>query len=254
MGRELQSSIVDKCANVLDVLAGSQNTMSFTELVDSTGFTKSSTHRIITILLGEGMLAQDDRTKAYTLGPRVLGWARAAWQKTDLQQISDAELMELRDITGLNVAVSILTDESIMFIRTIDTTPVRYAAKVGEQSPLHCTAAGKLFLAHDVLVWEKVSSGHYELEKFTDKTITDPARMAKEMEVVRRRGYAVCDREEFLQVCGIAAPIFDYQAKIIAALSLWAPAKKATISDLEKQAPALTHAADRISSRFGAMT
>jgi DNA-binding IclR family transcriptional regulator len=253
MSRELQSSIVDKCATVLDTLAGSQNTMSFTELVDSTGFTKSSTHRIIAILLGEGMLAYDERTRSYTLGPRVLNWARAAWQKTDLQQISDADLTELREQTGVNVAVSILSGDAILFIRTMDAKSVRYAAKVGELSPLHCTAAGKLFMAFDPATENLVLSADYELEKFTETTITNPALLVKELEKVRKSGYARCDREEFLQVCGIAAPIFDYQSKIIAALSLWAPTKMASISDLTQHAALLTKTADIKSGRFGAM-
>lgn len=253
MSRELQSSIVDKCANVLDTLAASQNTMSFTELVDSTGFTKSSTHRIIAILLGEEMLAYDERTKSYTLGPRVLNWARAAWQKTDLQQISDADLTELREKTGVNVAVSILSGDAILFIRTMDTKPVRYAAKVGELSPLHCTAAGKLFLAFDQAAENSVLSANYELEKFTETTITDPEILATELKRIREVGYACCDREEFLQVSGIAAPIFDYQSKIIAALSLWAPTKVASVGDLAQHARLLTETADRISGRFGAM-
>lgn len=253
MSRELQSSIVDKCTRVLDTLSGSQNAMSFTDLVDSTGFTKSSTHRIIAILLGEQMLAYEERTKSYTLGPRVLNWARAAWQKTDLQQISDADLIELREKTGVNVAVSILSGDSIMFIRTVDTSSVRYAAKVGELSPLHCTAAGKLFLAFESSARDSAFSGSYDFDKFTETTITEPALLEKELEKVRGAGYARCDREEFFQVCGIAAPVFDYQSKIIAALSLWAPTKVASIDALEQHASLLLETAERISQRFGAM-
>ncbi|WP_417210413.1 IclR family transcriptional regulator [Antarctobacter sp.] len=253
MGRELQSSIVDKCATVLDTLAASQSTMSFTEIVETTSFTKSSAHRIIAILLGEEMLSYEERTRSYTLGPRVLNWARAAWQKTDLQQISDAELAELRDRTGLNVAVSIPNGDAVMFIRTLDTKSVRYAAKVGELSPLHCTAAGKLFLAYDGNEGKGTLPAGYELEKYTETTITDPDRLADELSRIRSQGYATCDREEFLQVSGIAAPVLDYQSKIIAALSLWAPTNVASIESLLPHVPVLKETAALISARFGAM-
>jgi len=254
MSRELQSSIVDKCAKVIDLLAKSQNAMSFTEIVTATQFTKSSAHRILTVLLGEKMLGFDDQTKTYNLGPRLVNWARAAWQKTDLQQISDAELIDLREKCGMNVAVSIQNGDAVLFIRTMDSYSVRYAAKIGEESPLHCTAAGKLFLAFgnqggaDPLV----QAG--ELEKYTEFTITSVDALKKELEKVRKTGLAVCDREEFLQVSGIAAPIFDYQSRIIAALSLWAPTKLATVDDLMTKAPLLAATAAGISARFGAMT
>lgn len=253
MSRELQSSIVDKCAKVLDLLAKSQNSINFTDIVSATQFTKSSTHRILTVLLGEQMLGYDDQTKTYHLGPRLVNWARAAWQKTDLQQISDAELIELRERTGMNVAVSIQSGDAVLFIRTMDSHSVRYAAKIGEESPLHCTAAGKLFLAFSQKGGTNPVAATEQLEKFTEFTITSADRLQAELAMVRDNGFATCDREEFLQVSGIAAPIFDYQSRIIAALSLWAPTKLASIDELKTKIPLLTEAAHAISARFGAM-
>ena len=253
MARELQSSIVTKCALVLDRLADSPDAMTFTEIVTATNFNKSSAHRIVTILLGENLIAFDPATRTYSLGTRPIRWARAAWQKTDLQQITDAELARLRDRTGLNVAVSVRADDSIMFIRTLDVRSVRYAAKVGEQSPLHATAAGKVFLAYDDNRERCGLPEHYDLEKLTERTITTLRNLELDLARIRRRGYAICDREEFLQINGIAAPIFDYQSRVVASLSLWAPTKLATSDDLIRYAGELVEVADDISRRFGSM-
>ena len=238
---------------VLDHLAHSHGALTFSEIVAATGFTKSSAHRIIAILLGEDLVGFDPISKQYELGVKPIRWARAAWQKTDLQQITDAQLVKLRDETELNVAVAIRSYHSILFIRTFDVQSVRYAAKIGEQAPLHCTAAGKVLLAYvDQQSRQGLPDG-YEMEKFTEFTLTSKKALAADLKKVRDRGIAICDREEFLQICGIAAPIRDYQGNVIATLGLWGPSKLAKIETILRHERALCDAAASISDKFGSM-
>ena len=253
MTRELQSSIVSKCVDVMDSLANSPDPMTFTEIFKATGFNKSSAHRIIGILIGEELIHLDPVTKCYDLGPRPMRWARSVWQKTDLKQITDADLIGLRDKTGLNVAASISTGDAIMFIRTFDVSSVRYAAKIGELAPLHATAAGKVFLAH---AEDRSNCGlpnGYELEKLTEHTITNRRVLKRDLKNVRQRGYAICDREEFLQISGIAAPVFDYQSNVIASIGLWAHTRNSDLQNLEDNAEELLELTSEISNRFGSM-
>jgi len=253
MGRELQSSIVTKCATLLDQLSESPDPLTFSEIVEGSGYNKSSVHRIIAVLMGEELVKFDGLTKTYSLGSRPMRWARAAWQKTDLQLITDAELIQLRNQTSMNVAVSIRAEDSVMFIRTIDVRSVRYAPKIGQQSPLHATAAGKIFLAFDEDQANCGLPADYDMEKLTEYTITRKTALKAELKRTRAAGYARCDREEFLQVSGIAAPVFDYQSGIIAAISLWAPSKLASLKQVEAHAADLLTLASNISARFGAM-
>ncbi|NGQ93117.1 hypothetical protein G5V65_19690 [Rhodobacter sp. HX-7-19] len=53
--------------------------------------------------------------------------------------------------------------------------------------------------------------------------------------------------------CRSAAPNFNYQFRVVAAISLWAATKVASIAELAQHARLLTETADRISGRFGAM-
>lgn len=249
MAKEIQSSIVQKCVVVLDVLAHAQGGLSYTDVVAETGFTKSSAHRVLNILLSEGMVAFDDVARTYTLGPKTVSWARAAWQRTDLQQITDTDLVQLRDEAGLNVAVSILSGDSVLFIRTMNLRNVRYTAKMGEESPLHATAAGKLFLAYADGREELLES--VELEQLTQHTLVARDKLLSDLEDTRERGFAICNREEFLQISGIAAPLFDYRGQVIAAISLWAHSKLASHQDVVDQAPALLKWSHVLTGRFG---
>mgnify|MGYP000430430736 CR=1 FL=1 len=128
-----------------------------------------------------------------------------------------------------------------------------YAAKIGEQAPLHATAAGKVFLAYDSNPDRCGLPDDYELEKLTEHTITNLRKLELDLAKVRQRGYALCDREEFLQISGIAVPIFDYQSRAVASLSLWAPTKLASTQELIDNSAALIETASEISKRFGSM-
>lgn len=253
MAREVQSSIVEKLVAVLDLLAKAPGKLTYSEIVVASGFNKSSTHRILSILMGQQLVHFDERDKTYSVGPKLVSWARAAWQKTDLDQIEDQDLVALGDATGMNVAVAVLSDYSVTFIRTRIINPYKLAVKLGGQSDLHCTAAGKLFLAY----MQKPELDKYldtaELEKFTETTLTDQKSLLRDLEETREKGYAVSNREEFWQVVGIAAPIVDYDNRLMASLSLWTPTRFASMEALESEAPLLLETAAKISSRFGSM-
>ena len=254
MVREVQSSIIEKCAAVVDLLARTQGRLSQTEIAKATGFNKSSTHRILSILMGLELVQFDDRDRSYTTGPKLVRWAQAAWEKMDLSLIVEQDLIELSEETGMNVAIGVRSEHTITFTRTRIPHPYRLAVKTGGQSELHNTAGGKVLLAH--MTEEELTAyfEHAELEKFTETTLTTEAALRHDMEKTRERGYAISDREEFYQVVGIAAPILDFDRRVLAAVSLWIPLKHASLSELLDNAPKLLAMTEQISARFGQMS
>ncbi len=246
-----QSSIVTKCGQVLDLLADAGHPLSFTEIQQRSGMVKSSTHRILAILTGEGLAEQDARTKAYRLGPRLIGWALTAWRSTDLLQVAEPELEALAAATGVNVALAIRDAESVLFLRTIDRFPVRYAPKVGEHAPLHCTAVGKTMIAFLPAEQRSQLLDRLTLERYTEHTLVTLAALEADLAIVRRQGYATSDREEFLQVCGIAAPIHDSQGALVAAICLWAPVGQSDMAHLSAFGRQLCKVCEGISTRLG---
>lgn len=253
MGREVQSSIVEKSVAVMDLLAQTHKKLSYSEIVVATGFNKSSTHRILAILIGQQLIQFDEREKSYTVGPKLVSWARAAWQKTDLSQIENQDLIKLSELTGMNVAVSVLSDQTVTFIKTHIVHPYKLAVKIGGQSDLHCTAAGKVFLAS----MEKPDLDRYlataDLEKYTETTPTDHKSLLRDISHAQEKGFAIANREEFWQVVGIAAPIVDYDNRVLAALSLWTLTRLASLEAIKEEAEVLMQTASQISARFGSM-
>jgi DNA-binding IclR family transcriptional regulator len=123
--------------------------------------------------------------------------------------------------TGGHSALSVLDQDTILYLKAVDPSPLRYASRAGDHAPLHCTAAGKVFLAHMPEPVRKEVLDNLRFEPLTPFTITEPADLMHELPGIVLRGYGTAVREEFVQVAGIAAPIKDEHGEVIACLSLW---------------------------------
>lgn len=222
MPRSSDSSIVAKCARVMDILTHAKRPLVFSEIVAETGFVKSSSHRILAVLQGERLVAYDKDKRTYEPGLRFQDWARAGFHRADLQQAAAETMEELSEATGMNAALSVLDGDSLLYLRTADNVSVRYAARAGDHAPLHCTAAGKVFLAHMPRSQLDAFLASSNLEKFTEFTRTNPEALKADFPAILENGYATVIKEEFLQVMGMSAPIWDERKKVAACLSLWA--------------------------------
>ena len=246
------SSIVAKSAKVIDTLCASKGPLSFTRIMTLTGLPRSSTHRILSILLEERLVTLDPDRQTYQPGSRLVGWATSTLRLNNLPDQAAGVMEKLNDETGAHVALSLLEGESVLFIKTLDgVQPYRLAPRVGERSPIHVCAAGKIFLANLRPQKRETLLGEIDFERFTDYTLVTREHFEAELEQVRDSGYAICDREEFLQVVGSAAPVFGHQGDILAALSLWDITERHDMDSLRTLAPRLKAAAQSLSARLG---
>ena len=251
VSEQAESTIVTKCTLVMDILCNAREPMIFSEIVAKTGFVKSSCHRILGVLQGEGLVDYDKPTRRYRIGSRLHYWARSAWRRIDLQQVACSVMEHLAESCSMNVALSVLDEDTILYLRTFDVAPVRYGSHSGDHAPLHCTAAGKVFLANLSSQRFQNILGKLRLEKFTERTKTDLAELISEFSRIREQGFATAVDEEFLQVTGIAAPIFNAQGEVTACLSLWALTEQVTAQEVIAQSGRIIASAADISGKLG---
>jgi DNA-binding IclR family transcriptional regulator len=251
MPKAPSSSIVSKCAKVMDVLSVAKTPMQFSEVVEATGFVKSSCHRILAVLISEGLAEYDTANRTYRTGTRLHQWARSAWRRIDLQKLAGDEMLRLNDVTGLNAALSILDGNSILYLRTEDHVPIRLAARAGDHAPLHCTAAGKVFLAFAPPARRDELLGQITYDKYTEYTLTSRQQVERDLLLTQARGYGTALREEFLQITGMAAPVRDEKGDVIAAVSLWSLDRDASPEAVIARAGDLLDGVKRISQQIG---
>ena len=126
------SSIVTRSLAIVDILASSGQAMSYSEVLTATGFAKSSTHRLLSILHNEGLVEFNEHNKTYALGQRLRGWARQSWINSDLQRQSANELEKLCESCGHNVCLMGMDGARTPVLSAIHPYQVPYAAKMGE--------------------------------------------------------------------------------------------------------------------------
>lgn len=246
------SSIITRSARLLDVITNSSRPIKQSRLADATGYPKSSVHRILAILMGEKLVAFEESSQGYVVGPRMIGWAAASFRTNDLPDLCSEAMQELTEVTGSHVALSICDGQSVLYLKTADPlTPYRTAPRVGERSPLHVTAAGKVFLGFSAPKAQDSMLENLYLTKFTEHTLTDKDDLRAEINLVSKNGYATCDREEFLQVSGVSAPIFNQNSDVVAAISLWNQTDRQDLHGLLSHAPELLKTTGKLSRRLG---
>ncbi|MEM8648682.1 MAG: IclR family transcriptional regulator [Pseudomonadota bacterium] len=246
------SSIVTKTACVLDFVCTRSEPLSFTQIVRATGLQKSATHRILSILREERLLTYDATSQTYTPGNRLTGWAVGVFRADNLPALCESAMDLLCVRSDAHVALSILDGTSVLHLKTVEAgEPYRLAARVGERSPVHATAAGKVLLANQSHAKQDFLVSQLHLERFTEFTHANAAAFTAELQATRERGYAECDREEFLQVAGISCAIVAAHGSPVGAISFWAQVDRHDMESLRRHAPSLMEATEALSRRLG---
>lgn len=249
MATKSESSIVSKCGIVLDIVTAARSPLDLKDIVNQSGLAKSSAHRILTILINEKLIDYDKANRHYSYGTRLNQWARSAWLRNDLHGNSVAEMEKIAHATKMNSVLSVLDGDSILYLRTLNTFPVNHTSHPGDHAPLHCTAAGKVFLAFQPSKTRDDTLARLKYERQTEHSIQDSATLLKELAITREREYGLALQEEFLPALGMAAPIKDLNGDVIACLSLWTVADRNSQAELEALAPRLIASANRISKQ-----
>lgn len=240
--------IVHRVARVLHAFSGQgASLLGITDLARATGLPKSTTHRLVTALVNEGLLSQDEESHKYALSLRVTALSASILSSHTVRNIARPILMQLRDATGESVHLAVLegmeaviidTEDSYFFIRTVNVP--------GQHLPAHAVSTGKILLAYQ---WEprlREMLASASLVRYTEHTITDMPLLLDELARVRALGYAVSSSELEEGVEAVAAPIFDDGETIVAAVSISGPGERC----LAKRADlilAVTDAGRRIS-------
>lgn len=216
---------------------------------------QSTLSRNLATMTELGFLRFHRMSGTYTLGPAIVSLAGTAINRYDEFRHAYSEMHGLMSQTLLGTNLGVLDCDSVMYLMHIDGPKMqRSTTLIGRHVPLHATALGKVFLAamDESTVRRMANDGRFG--SFTDNTITSADDLAKDLDAVRRRGYAV-EREELGLGRGcIAAPIRDRAGSVAAALSLSGPKDAIRLEEKESVlAGLLLDVTDRISGKLGYM-
>lgn len=240
--------VMERAFALLDVLASHQDPVSLKQISESTGLHPSTAHRILNDLT-IGRFVDRPEAGSYRLGMRLLELGNLVKARLDVRDAAIGPMRELHKLTHQPVNLSVRQGDEIVYIeRTYsERSGMQVVRAVGGRAPLHLTSVGKLFLASDDPQRVRAYATRSGLAGHTRNSITELSALEREMAAVRHRGVARDDEELELGVRCMAAGIYDDQGKLVAGLSISAPADRLEESWL----PRLKETAAQISAALG---
>jgi DNA-binding IclR family transcriptional regulator len=239
-GQERLLSALTNGFRILGAVTAAKQGLAFSEIVEATGIPKASVHRLLREMVDLALLVYDEATRSYQGGLVLASLGASVTANYDVRRIVRPHLESLHEVTNSVVTLGIRDGERGIYIDKIEPANfvIRLHSEIGKSFPLHCTAMGKVLLAHsDPATISKLT--RRKLQRYTDSTITDGRVLRDELEKVISQGIAV-DREEITRglVC-VAAPIHGVDGKVDAAVSC-------TLSSFDVSAAVLDDVADHV--------
>jgi len=183
---------------LLEVIAEKDQFFSLQSLVEETGLPKPTLHRMLQQLESAGMLQRDGDGRQYSTGARLRRLAENLLLNSTMHGARRVALRQLVEEVGESGNITAFTGSEVVYLDRVETAaPLRFYLHPGSRVPAHCSATGKLFLSQMTPAQRRRLLAHVPLERFTANTITDFDALEREIEIVKRNGYAI-DNEEFL--------------------------------------------------------
>ncbi len=219
--------VLERMFNLIDVLASRDEAMSLKEISQKTGLHPSTTHRILNDLT-LGRYVDRPEAGSYRLGMRLLELGNAVKSRLDVREAALAPMRELHKLIQQPVNLSMRQGDEIVYIERAysERSGMQVVRAIGGRAPLHLTSVGKLFLAVDDATKVRAYASRTGLVGHTKTSLTDLTALERELSRVRQYGTARDNEELELGVRCMAAGIYDDQNKLVAGLSISAPADR----------------------------
>jgi DNA-binding IclR family transcriptional regulator len=246
-GGHVQS--VDRALTVLRLLAR-HGELGVTEIAADLGVHKSTAFRLVATLEAHDLVEQISDRGKFRLGVGVLRLAGSTTVRLDLVQESRPVAVQLAQAVGETVNVTVVSGHEALYLDQV-SGPSALALHnwVGQRIPLHATSNGKVLLAYGQPAL--LAGLDHPLRAFTRRTVVDERVLVRELDEVRRRGWALAVDELEEGLTAIAAPIRGADGGVIASLSASGPTFRLTAERTPDVAARVVEAAREVSQRLG---
>ena len=222
-----------------------------TELAERLDLHKSTVSRILATLQKGGLVGQNPESGKYHLGLGLVGLAGVALGRLDARGVAQPYLHTLVAFTQETVNITVREGNECVNIEVARSPqPIRYEGWIGRRTPMHCTAAGKVLLAH-LPAEERAVRLALPLMAYTNKTVTDGQALEDDLAQVCDQGYAIVHEEFEEGFSAVAAPIFNYEGQAVAAVSVSGPTYRMGPGTAEEFIKPLLEISQTISAEMG---
>jgi DNA-binding IclR family transcriptional regulator len=227
---------VQRAARILGCFSRERPELGVTDVSRALGLHKSTTSRLLTALRDAGLVTQVAGTGKYRLSVKILEMAGVVLASLDLSKVADPRMRDLADATGETVSLVVLEDDVCVDLHTVPSShPIHAVRREGHSVPPMSSAGGRVLLAY----------------RAREPATMAPPPLGRVLEEVRAGGCALVEGEIASDLVELAAPVWDHRGRVIAALTVSAPAYRLTRDQMDRVRRELLRAARAISQGLG---
>ena len=216
---------VERALAVLRFLERSSSDMTVSDVAAGVGLTVSTTHRLVRTLVGAELVAQDEATERYHLGPGAVLLGKAAMDRLGFADaVPHMEEFTFRTGEATNLGVRAGMEVAVV-LNVPSPQPLRIEQQPGARNPAHACAMGKILLAFGP---SQDLTASEPFESYTPNTIATAADLEAELARIRAVGYSETNEERLAGVRAFAVPLLSSDGQIVAALSVQGPSARLT--------------------------
>lgn len=232
--------VIERALKMLNCFNKEKLSLSLVEISREIDLPPSTTSRILATLEKYNYLYRDEETQRYYLGPSIARLGTLCYSHMDFRRISIPYMIELREIYNESVGLYVPNKENRVCIERIESThPLKRILNIGDRLPLTRGASGRLLLA-------------YQPPQIIDELLAaDPYTTTERLAEIRALGYSTSRSEREEGVVSVAAPIFDSQHKVVAALNISGPSARISVELMHDMALKAKEFALKISHEMG---
>ncbi len=234
------------------MLAESDQPLELPEVIERTGIARASAQRLMNSLTEDGYVVRQGDPPAFSVSFRLCALASTILSGMEVRGVALPNLIQLASAVQSPVTLAFLEEADVCYTDRVEVVGDRVIPTlISDRIPAVGTGSGRVLIAwRPETEWASFIA---TVESRTGHTTTDPERLKAELRLTRERGYASVDREYYPDASGIAAPIFDREGRVVAAISVpvWGAMSEEAIQRLT---PPLLAAARRTSIELGYRT
>ena len=240
-----------KAFMVLELIARHRLPISMSEIVQLTGLTKPTAHRIANSLVEMGFIERDATRRGFVEGPRLMALALCTLRAAAPRTVRHAILRSVSDAIGETCNFGILTGSEVIYLDRVEAKwPLGLRFEPGSRVPAHCSAIGKLLLSQLPERDRRRLVEAMPLSRYTGRTITEPGRLTGALAAIAETKVGTDDQEFIDGVVCLAVPVVTNGGLVIGGIAVSAPEARVTLDALLQHLPAMRAAAIRLGATF----
>jgi IclR family transcriptional regulator, pca regulon regulatory protein len=232
---------------VIQAFSQRRHHLTISQVSTTTGLSRAAVRRCLYTLAKLGFAGSDDN-RHFFLRPRILALGHSYISSMPLATAAQPVLEHISHLLHESCSIATLDGVDIVYIARANVTRIMSIdLGVGSRLPAFCTSMGRAILAN--LPPEELETvlTRVEFKRYTERTITNPAKLTQALRQIRRDGYSIIDQELEHGLRSMAVPIQNPSGKVVAALNIGAHAQRVSIQEMQtKFLPHLRAAAQEL--------